>query len=272
MKKIYIFISSIFLIVSLTITSFAANYIDSSKYQYVDLVIDDANLFTSEEEAKLEAIVRPILETYDFSIVLHTTNSIGNKTVVAYADDYYDYTGFTKDGMIFLINMGERDYYTSTTGEAINMYTDRALDNLHNSIVSYLSDGDYYRAFEKYAKTVVAQVSNYYTNGAVATPRPSQMYINIDIKREIIIIAITVTLILVVNKNIKSKYNTAVEKSVAHEYVDPGSFALNGQKDIYVTTITTKAPRRDNDSSSGGGTSTHTSSSGSSHGGGGGKF
>ena len=73
----------------------------------------------------------------------------------------------------------------------------------------------------------------------------------------------------------RASMNTKRMQYSASDYMNPGSFHLRTQQDIFLYSNVTKVRRQENNNSSGGGgggSSVHTSSSGRSHGGGGGKF
>lgn len=53
-----------------------------------------------------------------------------------------------------MLCMGTRDYYTSTKGRAIDVINDSAIEYLGEEIVSDLSAGNYYEAFDLYLNIV----------------------------------------------------------------------------------------------------------------------
>ena len=74
---------------------------------------------------------------------------------MAYADDFYDYNGYgygdSRDGILLLISMEERDWRISTCGYGITVFTDAGQEYISDKFLPYLSDGDYSEAFTKYA-------------------------------------------------------------------------------------------------------------------------
>ena len=70
-------------------------------------------------------------------------------------DDYYDANGFgygtTKDGILLMVCMEERDYATCTTGAAQDWFDDGTLYDIENAFVPLLSAGKYFEAFSTYA-------------------------------------------------------------------------------------------------------------------------
>lgn len=74
---------------------------------------------------------------------------------------------------------------------------------------------------------------------------------------------------------LKGQLKSVSTEHFASNYIDNGSFALNGHADFFVGSHISKTPIPKNNNSSrgvGGGSSSHTSSSGSRHGGGGRRF
>lgn len=264
-------------------------------------VVDDADLLTDSEEAELSAKLLELRDEFKFDLALHTTNSIGSKTIAEYADDYYDYRGYgygeNYDGMIFVLNMnngeeGNRDFYTSTHGKGIAAFPDEAIfdssSDINSKVLPYLRDGDYYGAFERYLECVREDLKFYEENGR---NRYQEVPIDWDsmhpilrfyhltagqlIARQVIIILASALISYLVIKRLKSKLNTAVSPSTARGYMVDNSFSITRQSDIFMGSNVTKTPINTDSGSSGrgsGSSSTHVSSSGGTHGGGGGKF
>lgn len=263
-------------------------YYDST----LNRVIDNANLLTDGEENSLRIYIDEIINTYEFDVVILTTDSCEGKSVVEYADDYFDYNGYgygdEYDGILFLLSMEERDWYFSTCGYGIYVFTDYGIQRLGNSILSYLSGGEYYDAFNEF----LYHVEDYITQANDGNPY--DVYIsdyeydyNYDYDYEYtytttddrilylgIALLASVVIALIIVLIMKYKMNTLRSQHNAHDYIKRDSLVLFVKNDLFLHS-NIKKTRRDTDSSSGGksgGSSTHTSSSGRSHGGGGGKF
>lgn len=116
-----------------------------------ELVFDEAGLFSSEEKLSLENEANALSEEYNMDIVITTTNDAGGKSSREYADDYFDYNGFgqgaDRDGILFLIDMDNREAYISTSGIGIRYLTDQRIEGVLDEVFdSGLSDGDFYGA------------------------------------------------------------------------------------------------------------------------------
>ena len=80
-----------------------------------------------------------------------TTNDTEGKSVQQYGADFYVEQnlglGENYDGVIFVLDMGNREGQIITSGKAIDIYTDYYIDVMWDDMVTFLSDGDYYNAF-----------------------------------------------------------------------------------------------------------------------------
>ena len=93
-------------------------------------VIDEADVLTANDEARLEQAIALIRQEHQFDVVLLTKTSIDGKVPRYYAADYYDYGGYgyndTHDGIILLLvtgaSVGDRDYTIVMTGRGEKIF------------------------------------------------------------------------------------------------------------------------------------------------------
>lgn len=289
MKRFFALITVFVLMLSFSLNAFA---IDSR------FVVDDADLLTEAEETQLEDLILQLNDLHGIDIVIHTTPDTEGKYVEDYADDYYDNGGYSEDGLIFVISMAERDYYTSTCGYLVDSLPWYDIDSICEPVVPYLSSAQYYKAFEIYLKELDSYLSGdygtddgegvfagdyyedyyhadeyYYDDDYIYTSGSSAL--DSVAVREIILIIVAVIIAVVITMILKSKMNTAVKKHDADDYVVQGSFNLEISRDAFVGTHTTRRaiPKNNNTGSrTGGGGGVRVSSGGVRHGGSGGKF
>lgn len=57
-------------------------------------IVDNAGLLTSQDVETFSNQMNQLIEKYRCDIVFVSVNNLGNKTVEAYAADYYDYNGY----------------------------------------------------------------------------------------------------------------------------------------------------------------------------------
>ncbi len=283
MKKISYLILS--LIICLSMLSFAVSAQSAN-------VVDEADLLTSQDEADLQLAINQIRDTYDFEVVILTVDSTEGKTAEAFADDYYDYNGYGIDeensGVLFLVDMGGRNWFISTTGRGIELISDAEIDYIEYEIIPYLSDGDYLYAFSEFVSTCDEILEcDFYgesfieDNGYDDSYYSDEYYYEGDyapqsfnfFKNAVIALVTGFVIALLIVLSMKSKLKTVRAKSGAADYVVAGSMNVTASNERFLYRNVTRTPRQQNNSNgrSGGG-GVRVSSSGTSHGGRGGRF
>jgi len=263
MKK-RLFAIVLVIILSLTATVYAAD-------RQLPLLVDDAGLLSSNEQADLLLLLDEISETRQCEVAIVTVDSLGNLTATEYADDFYDYYGYgygsNDDGILLLIDMGDRNWAISTYGFGITAFTDYAQEYLMGEVMDDLSSGNYYDAFKTFAYTcdeLLIQARN---------GEPYDVYSDDSLPLSMIPISILIGFIIafITVKVMASGLKSVRRQATASNYIRDNSFSLTDSHDTYLYS-TVKKTKRETSSSSGGGSSTHRSSSGRSHGGSSGKF
>lgn len=110
-------------------------------------VYDQAGLFSADSAMLLDARASTLTHKLEVDFIIVTTDDARGKTPQAYADDFYDDNGFgvggDKSGVLFLIDMDNREVYLSTSGKAIAYLTDTIIDGLLDDSIGYLKRQDY---------------------------------------------------------------------------------------------------------------------------------
>lgn len=228
-------------------------------------VYDYAQVLTATQEADLKRSIDLYIANNNMDMALVTVKYHNKNNTMNYADDFYDYNGFgigpNYDGIIFVIDFtfGYTDIWMSTTGTAIDVYTDTRIDSILDSVANKKNDG-YYEMLN-----VFVEKANYYAGQGIPTyENYNDNYIN---WKNIIIISLIIPTIIIIILILKNKMVKA--STTAGIYLLKDSVLINKRNDKFITTHTTSVRINDSSSSSGGGSSTHRSSSGRSHGGGG---
>jgi uncharacterized protein len=233
-------------------------------------VVDNAGLLSATEAASLRQLADNVSLTYNFDIVIVTESDIGNANTRDYADDYFDNNGYglgqSRDGCLFLLVMGTREYWFSTSGRGIRIFSGTAADKLENNMLNYLGNGNYYNAFSAFAKgweellflDAEGSHSNFFE------------------EYNLILVAIAWLLSLGIGFIIvgiwKKGMNTALPQTQAAAFIVSGSLSFTVQQDQFLYSSVSRTPMASNSGSPAGRGSIHTGSSGMSHGGRGGKF
>lgn len=221
------------------------------------LLVDNADLLTQSEEDTLRLSLEATSRELGMDVVVITVDSLEGKTAQAYADDYFDYNGYGPDGVLLLVSMSEREWHITTTGTAIDLITNREVEQIGDRMVPHMSSGAYLNAFLTF-HSEVRKAATQQTGTAETYKDPIGWVVCVLIG----IVAGLIT-VLIMKSQLKSVYS----QHAATNYVVPNSFALTGSHDTFLFQNTSRTPRPQNN---GGGT--HRGSSGRSHGGGGGRF
>lgn len=128
-------------------------------------VFDEAGLFTAAEIQEMEAYIGEIRADYQVDVVVVTSRDVPYNRSLPYADNYYDEHGFgmgeDQAGLLFLIDMSNREETFVTEGAMADLITDRRLNTLMDLSQSDLTAGRYGRATMK----VLRQVRAYLQQG-----------------------------------------------------------------------------------------------------------
>lgn len=122
-------------------------------------IFDGADLLTdSEEQALAEKLVK-YSEKYEADIAIVTTNDAGGRTAQAYADAFAEQIGQSMmqeeyPGILFLIDMDNREIYIATQGKAIGWYDEKRIDKVLDACYNHIIDGEYKATCDSFLKGV----------------------------------------------------------------------------------------------------------------------
>ena len=98
-----------------------------------DRVVDLAGVIDSNTLAELNRMADEVSEQYACDVAAVIVKSLGGKSVVEYADDFYDYNGYgygqNKDGILLLLSLEERDFNFTGEGYGAVAFTDYGREN-----------------------------------------------------------------------------------------------------------------------------------------------
>ncbi len=111
-------------------------------------VIDDADLLSSEEEAELQTYLASLSADYNYMAITAEYNDYENTH--ALADAYYtDIYTMDDPGVVFIIDMDNRQIFLSGHGTAKKNLSDADALDVTDNIYKYASKGEYYSCFVK---------------------------------------------------------------------------------------------------------------------------
>ncbi|MCB2289824.1 TPM domain-containing protein [Clostridium sp. CS001] len=246
-------------------------------------VKDYLNYITDSEKIELQKNIDSIGTDNNLEVVIVITNNTDGKSSKNFADDFYDNNGYgassDHSGILMLINMEKRETWISTTGKAIDIFTDGRISDMTNNVTGELSKEEYYGACKIFIKDVknyadigIPQgqqgVESAKDNNIIDTePTYFQKVFKLIKFFPIYIAALIISIIATILASLSSKGKSTINSQT----YEGGSFVLSNAKDDFIREATTMV-KIQNNPSSGSQSSTHTGSSGTTHGGGGGKF
>lgn len=219
------------------------------------LVYDHADLLSVQEEEYLENLAAERKEQWNMNFLVVTIDDSEGKSSMEYADDFYDARfpeETEEDGVLYLIDMDNREIYLSTSGKAIRYLTDERIDRILDEAYEYVAESNYYGTFLAFFE----ETEEYLYEEPMKLTFGEFLFALIG---ALIPAAITVGAI-------KAKYQLKFEDFHYDAYTD-SEVQLSVKSDRLVNQFVThrRIPKNT-------GSSVHRSSSGRSHGGGGRKF
>lgn len=249
-------------------------------------VIDQLDLLTLDQANQLQQETERLRESYHLDVVIVITDELMSKSSRDFADDYYDFNGYgvgpEASGLLMLVNMADREVWISTTGHAIDIFTDNRLDQIIDQVVGHLGEGEFYSAGQVFLANVEGFAQQGVPEGQYREPAEPLTFFQ-KLVRMMLYWPIYVAGLITsgVTTFAASAGHRKGSKTGVGFYRPEGSFALLDKKDQFLRETTRRVLIPKNNNSGGGGlsggggigrSSTHTGSSGRSHGGRGGKF
>lgn len=233
MKRIYSFIIALIMILTLTAVA------DSTPR-----LVDGAELLSAEEYQNVLEKLDRVSERNDADVVIVTTESLGRYNYIEdCAMDFYDYAGYSDDGMIFLIALDSREWTMLACGKLIESITDKEIAAIEDEVVPYLSDGDYETAFLLFTEKI-----DYYADHEIVEvfDPVATLLLSLIIGA---IIALIVVLIM------RSQLKSVKSQDKADNYIKANSFELTESRDLflYKNIIRRERPKNNSGGSSSGG-------------------
>ncbi len=135
-----------------------------TKVTGTERVYDFAGLFSPDEKAALSEDAAALAETMRMDVAIVTTDE-HEGSAQEYADSFYISAGLgmgdAYDGVLFLIDMDERELWIATSGKMIRYLTDSRIEAILDDAYAYISEGSYYET----AQAFLADTKICYENG-----------------------------------------------------------------------------------------------------------
>lgn len=146
-----------------------ANSDVSSTYQIKDIsslntsnerayVIDNSAFLTTEQVKELSDKLIYENNKNNFDIVILTVNTIGDKDLTTFSENFYDSNGYRPDGILLVIDTENHGWHVTTTGSAIKLFPSRQIDDMMKDVVAELSTDNNYAAFCTFIEKILTDL------------------------------------------------------------------------------------------------------------------
>lgn len=148
--SIFIAFSMIFCSVFFNLKTIEKSYADGD----MEYAVDSAEVLTTDELETLKYKLAQISDENNIDVGIVTVEYLDGKTAQEFANDVFEQNKFGKgenrDGILLLVATEDREWAMSTHGSAKEAFNQDGLDYLSGEFLPYLSDDDYYSAFENF--------------------------------------------------------------------------------------------------------------------------
>ncbi|MBO0466774.1 TPM domain-containing protein [Enterococcus plantarum] len=245
----------------------------SLKVQAADDSIDDqASLFSSEQITQLKEAIGPI-EAKTKARIFIVSNTDNDSDSTRFADYYMlDRIGKNQNGITFYVDMNQRKFRISTSGNMIDYMTDKRINQTLDDIEPSMRNGNYFQA----AQTFLENIGYYFDQGVpgghyrVDTETGKITRFKTLTTTEIIIAFVAAIVLSGIFFAISvSKYQLKFG-TYKYPFREKSTLNLTRRNDVLINSFITtrRIPRNNSNGGSGGGSSTHSTGGGTFGGGG----
>ncbi len=244
-------------------------------------IYDNAKLLTEEEALELAGELSELAAKSGWEIFVLTTEDAEGSSARDYSEAFLNGHLTGDDGIVYTIDMDNREVYLATTGDAIYYLTDDRIEDIIDEGYDYVVDGAYKAAFSGMITATGAAYdkgipSDQYTydedTGKIVRYREPK---SIKWYEALIAFALAGGAFLAVFLGVLGKYRLKWD-TYKYDFHANGRVDVTNKEDRLVNQLVTHRhiPRNTSTGSSSGGSrsSVHTGSGGRSYGGGGRKF
>lgn len=259
----------------------------SEETEKVQHAFDYTNSFSEREFNAINTQATEISKDLSTDIVLVSHTDFDGKSARDFAADFYDYGGYSKDGIILAYSLELGEITVVASGKCIEIFNQDALDYIRDKSGKSLRDYQYVGAMD-FIQTVDLFLREYIKDGYLSSDlyayasvvpdsyesenEPTGFFRNFTAKTIVLVILIPLIIAFIICYMVYRKY-TLAGSQYHYPLSERGSINLTRNEDIFIREHTTVVdiPKNNSSSSSGGGSS-FTGSSGTNHSSSSGKF
>lgn len=211
-------------------------------------LVDAADLLTDSQEQELLERLDQVSQELQVDVVIVTMETTGGYSADSVIEAFYDEYGYgygsTRDGVVLMLAMAERDWRILSNGFAADAITMGEIDEIGEDIVDELSAGEYMEAFMEFTSLCVYEIEGE-RNGF-----PFNFGMSLLVSLVIGIVAA-----LIATGIMRSKLKSVRSQTGAREYTAPGSMQLTRSGDLFLyhTISRQRRPQQTSSGSRGGG-------------------
>ncbi|MBM4764647.1 TPM domain-containing protein [Bacillus sp. B15-48] len=226
----------------------------------MEKVYDYAHLFSASEKEELEAKASSLSSQLEIDFIVVTIDDNEGKSSRQYAEDFYNAHHFgyeqTSDGVLYLLNMDEREVYIYTRDRAYDYLPDFRIEEILDSVYPYLGEEKFSESVHVFMDEVERMmdspesdfdsvaVPQDYRGAGTSSERSLLEELGIYLLISIAVGAITVGIMSINNKG----RSTVNERT----YLENNSFVVTKRVDRHYNTRVTKQRIQKNNNSGGG--------------------
>ena len=239
-------------------------------------VTDNAGLFTPSEIQSLSEQADKLNEKIKGEVFIATTNNEIDD--IEYTTDRFlaDRIGNDQNGSALMIDMGNRNFHVSTSGNMIDYITNSRREDMLDNIYDQMAAGNYYQAARVYLENAASYVEAGVPGGHYQVDRETgkityyKVLTPLEIGLSLLVAAVISIAFFII---VKSKYQLKMG-GYKYPYQEKSSIKLTQKEDrlvnSFVTTRRIPRPPKNNGGGGGfgGGSTTHSSGGGTFGGGG----
>lgn len=225
---------------------------------YAPFVIDEVGLLKEGDYQDFEVRCEEMSQKTGVGVYLALVDSIGDEEVRDYAIDFYQSNdlgmGDERSGILFLISVNSRKYVTVTYGAGLDVFTDYRIDQMEESIVSYLEEDLFVKGCDDYVALCEETVDFYLANGEAMSRDNDPVAIASD-RRMGVGISLVVAAVIAggVSFGLRKQLKSVEVACSASNYELHDAFRLSESNDRFEGVFVSKTPKPKHDSDSGGG-------------------
>lgn len=149
--SIFIAFSMIFCSVFFNLKTIEKSFADGD----MEYAVDSVEVLTTDELETLKSKLEQISDENNIDVGVVTVDYLDGKSAQEFTNDLFEQNKFGKgenrDGILLLVATEDREWAMSTHGSAKEAFNEEGLDYLSGEFLPYLSDDDFYSAFENFA-------------------------------------------------------------------------------------------------------------------------